>query len=213
METPLIIANFKSNMTLMDAQKWLQSFSNKSSKKVIILPPFTLLSFFRSFIENAKIKVSLGSQNVSQYGEGAYTGEVNAKQVKDYCEYVLIGHSERRKYFSEKKEDLAKKVEKALESKLVPIYCVQGEEEVPQGIEIVAYEPTFAIGTGNPDSPENAQKVSDYFKKKGIKIFLYGGSVNSMNVGNFTKKENIDGVLVGGASLDPQEFKKIIENA
>lgn len=213
MKTPVMIANFKSHMTLIEAEDWISKIKTAEDKTVIILPPFTLLSFFRTKIEAKKLNLFLGAQNISPFDEGAFTGEINAKQIKEFCEYVLIGHSERRSNFSEDDQLLSRKVELALENNLQPIFCIQGKDtKVPKDVKIIAYEPIFAIGTGNPDTPENAQKVAEVFKNK-IDTFIYGGSVKSVNVRSFTSKEGIDGVLVGGASLDPQEFSQIIQNA
>ena len=160
------------------------------------------------------INIKIGAQNVSPFGEGAYTGEINAKQIKDFAEYVLIGHSERRKNFAETDDMLKKKTEISMNNGLKPIFLVQSKNAIiPQGVEVVAYEPVFAIGSGNPDTPENADEVAGVLKSENEYQVLYGGSVTPENVRNFTSKANINGVLVGGASLDPEEFYKIIENA
>jgi triosephosphate isomerase len=110
---------------------------------------------------------------------------------------------------------LAKKVQLSLDCGLNPIFLVQGKDNIiPQGVKIVAYEPVSAIGTGNPDTPESADMVAGVIKMNRSELMvLYGGSVKSVNVKGFTERSNIDGVLVGGASLDAQEFIKIIENA
>ena len=222
MKKLFIVANIKSYETETEAKKWLEDFKNiknssedLSSKEIIICPPFTLLEFFNEFFLKNEINASLGAQDISPFDEGPYTGEVNAKQIKEFAKYVLIGHSERRKNFNETKDTLSKKVNLALEYGLNPIYIIQDkDEEIPQGVEIIAYEPISAIGSGQPDSPENADQVSSSVKFKNEKYnVLYGGSVNSENVNRFTQKMNINGVLVGGASLDSEEFIKIIKNA
>jgi triosephosphate isomerase len=157
----------------------------------------------------------LGAQNVSPFDEGAYTGEVNAKQIKDFVQYVLIGHSERRQNFNETEDMLIKKVDMTLKYGLNPIFLVQNQEDViPQGVQIVAYDPSFAIGSGTPDTPENADAIAAVIKSKNNNAqVLYGGSVTSENVKSFTAKTNLDGVIVGGASLEAEEFIKIIKNA
>jgi triosephosphate isomerase len=129
-------------------------------------------------------------------------------------EYAIIGHSERRQNFGETDEELKEKVDKARASDIMPIFCVQNENtQVPPGVKIVAYEPVEAIGTGNPDSPENAQKVAAAIKDKNkeVESVLYGGSVKGENVKSFTSMQDISGVLVGGASLDPDSFLSIIK--
>jgi triosephosphate isomerase len=219
----LIVANLKSYKNENEAKNWLESFKqindlglNSEQKQTIICPSFTqLFSFFSYFTSNNINSVALGAQNVSPFDEGAFTGEVNAKQVKDFAAYVLIGHSERRKNFGETEDVLAKKVDMAFKYGLMPIFLVQGKDNViPEGVKIVAYEPVFAIGTGNPDTPESADTVAGAIKegRNDLQV-LYGGSVKSTNVKSFTEKSNIDGVLVGGASLEAEELLKIIQNA
>jgi triosephosphate isomerase (TIM) len=220
MNSVLIIANLKSYKNEIEAKAWIDEviknreiLENLEGKEIVVCPPFTLLPLFYSSFSNTKIK--LGSQNMSPFDEGAYTGEVNAKQIKDFAEYVIIGHSERRNFFGETEEMIVKKTELAEKYDLTPIVCVQTKEtKVPEGIKIIAYEPVFAIGSGNPDTPQNASEVAHSFLDKNLDYsILYGGSVTSQNVSGFTKEEFIKGVLVGGASLDPLEFIKIIENA
>ena len=222
MKKVFIVANLKSYKTEIEAKNWLESFKNIkdlsneiSEKEIIICPPFTLLELFKDFILKNQIKAFLGAQDLSPFGEGAYTGEVNAKQIKDFADYVLIGHSERRKNFNETKEILNEKVRLALSYSLKPIYIIQNkDEEIPKGVELIAYEPTEAIGSGQPDSPENADDTANLVKQKlNDYNILYGGSVISENVNSFTKMPNISGVLIGGASLDAEEFIKIIKNA
>ncbi|HYM65154.1 MAG TPA: triose-phosphate isomerase family protein [Candidatus Sulfotelmatobacter sp.] len=222
MKKVFIVANIKSYETENEAKKWLDVFKNVknlnddlSQKEIIICPPFTLLELFKEYLQKNGIRVFLGAQDLSQFDQGAYTGEINARQIRDFAKYVLIGHSERRKNFNETKNVLLNKVKLALAYGIKPIYIIQNDtEEIPEGVEIIAYEPVFAIGSGKPDNPENAEKVASSVKSKnnGYNI-LYGGSVNSTNVQSFTKKSYINGVLVGGASLDPEEFINIIKNA
>jgi len=222
MDKVLIVANLKSYQNEIEAKNWLESFKkikelnlDSSKKEVIICPSFTLLFSFFSYFSSNNINVQLGAQDVSPFDEGAYTGEVNAKQIKDFAKYVLVGHSERRINFSETEDMLAKKVAMVLKYGLNPIFLVQGQDNfIPEQVKIIAYEPVSAIGTGNPDTPENADAVAGIIKVKTNNAqLLYGGSVKSGNVKSFTAKTNIDGVLVGGASLDAEELLKIIQNA
>ncbi len=215
-----IIANWKSNKTETEAKDWLQRFTiydlGFANKEIIICPSFTFLSILKSYILNHKSSFRLGAQDISPFTEGSYTGEINGEQIKEFADYVIIGHSERRSNFLENQELLEKKVKMAQKHNLVPIFCIQNEETpIPMRVELVAYEPISAIGTGNPDTPENADKVAGKIKKKNktVKYVLYGGSVTSKNVNNFTQMLNIDGVLVGNASLDASEFLEIIQNA
>ncbi len=215
MKKTLIVANWKSNMTEFEANEWFQKMSNIPQKEVIICPPFTLLRTTALAIKNRNLEFKIGAQDISYFDEGAYTGEINGKQIKEFADYVIVGHSERRQNFSENDEMLFKKVELAKKYNLIPIFCTQGKEtKIPSGIDIVAYEPIDAIGTGHPETPENAEEVSYFFKNKySIQNILYGGSVSVSNVGSFTQLSNIDGVLVGKESLDPMKFLEIIKNA
>ncbi|HUD04502.1 MAG TPA: triose-phosphate isomerase family protein [Patescibacteria group bacterium] len=218
----LIVANLKSYQNENEAKNWLETFGkikelnlDLTQKEIIICPSFTQLFSFFSYFSSNNIKVMLGAQNVSPFDEGAYTGEVNAKQIKDFVQYVLIGHSERRQNFNETEDMLIKKVDMTLKYGLNPIFLVQNQEDViPQGVQIVAYDPSFAIGSGTPDTPENADAIAAVIKSKNNNAqVLYGGSVTSENVKSFTAKTNLDGVIVGGASLEAEEFIKIIKNA
>lgn len=220
MENLLIVANWKSNKTISEAKDWLQGFTNYdlriTNKEIIVCPPFTLLGILRDKIREVGLPIKLGAQDISPFEQGARTGDVNGKQIKEFAEYVLVGHSERRKNFNEDDAILSKKVYMAIENNLIPIFCVPNAiSSIPQGVSIVAYEPIEAIGTGNPDSPENADEVAKKIKEDNARVtrVLYGGSVNADNVDLFTKSENINGVLVGKESLDPLEFLKIIQNA
>lgn len=219
MKKLFVVANWKSNKTMPEANLWLQGFKiddlRFTNKEIIICPPFTLLSLVSSEVRSKQLEVKIGAQNISSFGEGAYTGEVNGKQIKELADYVIIGHSERRKNFGETDVMLFDKFKIAKENGLIVIYCVQGKEtKVPENVDIVAYEPINAIGTGSPDTPENANNIASYFKSNfNVSAVLYGGSVTAANVNEFTKMPNINGVLVGGASLDAKEFYAIIQKA
>lgn len=215
MKKLFIVANWKSNKTILQAKEWLEEISNIENKEIIICPSFILLPLIRSSIIEHQLPFKVGAQDISAFDEGSYTGEVNGSQIKEFADYVIIGHSERRQYFSETDEIIFKKVEMAKKYNLTPIFCVQNENTpIPKDLEIVAYEPVFAIGTGNPDTPENAQKIAEIIKEKNnVKYVLYGGSVTSHNVHAFTSIESVDGILVGKASLDAKEFGEIIKNA
>jgi triosephosphate isomerase len=218
-----IVANWKSYKTQNEALAWLQAVHSSTisaeNKEIVVCPPLPLLSPLLEYkIElgtNDRLLIRLGAQNISPFDEGAYTGEVSGRLLQEFCAYSIIGHSERRQNFSETDEMLEKKVAMAKKYNITPIFCVQGKETiVPQGISIVAYEPVSAIGTGNPDTPGNAEAVAKYLKEQhAVNYVLYGGSVNADNVGSFTAMEHVDGVLVGGASLDPEKFIQIIKNA
>lgn len=214
-----IVANWKENKSEEEALDFLEEFSKvyqpRPNVNVVICPSYLSLPAVSNFIKDHDIVVETGTQDISKLSEGAHTGEVSAIQASEFAVYSIIGHSERRK-LGETDEDISKKVELAVKYNIKPIVCVINENvPIPDGVKIVAYEPIEAIGTGNPDTPENANRVAAEIKSKHNEVLhvLYGGSVTSINVHNFCEMENIAGVLVGGASLDPAEFSSIIKNA
>ncbi|MBI3577487.1 triosephosphate isomerase [Candidatus Gottesmanbacteria bacterium] len=223
MKDLFIAGNWKSNKTILEAKTWLQEWNVKCQMSnvkwedlsVVLCVPFTLLGFLRDQVLQLKLPIQLGAQDVSPYPDGAYTGAISARQLKELCNWVIVGHSERRKYFGETDVILAQKVDQAKDAGLKIIYCVQDEKViVPDGIDVIAYEPVWAIGTGKTDTPENANDVIGTIKKKtSVNTIIYGGSVTADNVASFVLQPAIDGVLPGGASLDPEKFYRLIETA
>ena len=214
---PLVIANIKANKTWEEIEKWLDQVADSAanfSGTVIFCPSYPFLPSAAKKIKTGGLKIKLGAQDISRFEQGAYTGEVAASQLGAICQYAIIGHSERRKNLKETDQDLQSKVKNAKNANIEPIFCVQDENtKIPNGVKIVAYEPVFAIGTGNPDTPENAKSMSGKLKSLSEYVVIYGGSVTSANVKSFLEKDVLDGVLVGGASLDASEFIKILESA
>jgi triosephosphate isomerase len=207
--------------------------------EIILAPPFTSLSAAAKQITLSSIKLS--AQNVFYEKQGAFTGEISPQMVKDCgCYHVITGHSERRQYFSESDAVINRKIRAAQEAGLVVIFCVgetlvereagktlevisrqvrAGLGDTDPGRLIIAYEPVWAIGTGKNATPEQAQEVHgnirNLLKKLGSNAedvrILYGGSVKPDNIGVLMQKDDIDGALVGGASLDPVSFSKIVK--
>ncbi|MEK7073968.1 MAG: triose-phosphate isomerase family protein [Patescibacteria group bacterium] len=211
-----IAGNWKSNKTLVESKAWMDQFhSDLGDATVVLCVPFTVLSYFHDVLAASQSHLQLGAQNVSPFSNGAYTGEINASQIKELASWVIIGHSERRKNFGEADLVLQQRVDRALETGLQIIYCVQDDHSsVPKGVHVVAYEPVWAIGTGKADSPENANAVLTQIKKAtGISTGIYGGSITHENVKSFVTMDAIDGVLPGGASLDPGKFQALISAA
>ena len=206
---PLIIANWKCNpKTLIEAK---ELFNGEKKTSAIICPPFQYLAIF-------KYK-NLGAQNCFWKDSGPYTGEVSPKMLKSVgCKYIIIGHSERRA-MGETNAIIKKKLKAALDAGLIPIFCIRGKKDL-KGIEnwklkienlIFAYEPVWAIGTGNFCKPQKAKQALDFIKQRINNKVLYGGSVNSKIARDYIKV-GFDGLLVGGASLDAREFTKIVKN-
>lgn len=211
-----IAGNWKSNKTVEESRLWLKQFvPDTSGATVVLCVPFTALPFFQTEIAASHKDIHLAAQDVSPFGFGAYTGEVCAVQIKEFADWVIIGHSERRKYFGETDAILEEKVKRATEAGLKIIFCVQDENTpVPESVHVVAYEPVWAIGTGKTDSPENANAVITKIKEKThVEICIYGGSITHENVKSFVEMPSIDGVLPGGASLDSGKFLSLISAA
>ena len=241
--TKYTIANWKMNGQ-KDSYKLVKSISNycqkmkRKTSKVVICPPFTLLS---ELIKKEK-KIKFGGQDCHFKAEGAYTGSISANMLKSInCQYVILGHSERRIYQKETSQELNLKIQSAIESNLTVIYCI-GEklEEIkkrniilkkqlsslPKKIDpkkiIIAYEPVWAIGTGKVPSLNDINKIHEKIRhilsnlvslrfSKHVSI-LYGGSVNASNSVDILNLDHVDGALVGGASLKSKEFCKIIDS-
>ena len=242
MRRKYICGNWKMNKTSSEARDFAEKINEFEFKNVDVLlaPSFVSLESFRKIL-NKKIEVS--AQNLSQFDDGAYTGEVSTSMLKDIgVENVIIGHSERREKFFESNEIVNAKVKKALADDFRVILCLGEALEVKaknkevdfvkdellkslDGIEnieniTIAYEPIWAIGTGKTCSADDAEKMCREIRQiinknygeisEKIRI-LYGGSVKPSNAKEILSEENIDGVLVGGASLDPEGFIEIIK--
>ncbi|MHC5098495.1 triose-phosphate isomerase, partial [Peptoniphilus genitalis] len=242
MRKKYICGNWKMNKTSSEALEFASEINEFEFNKVdvLIAPSFVTLESLR---KNLKDEIKVAGQNVSQFDEGAYTGEVSTTMLKDIgVEDVIIGHSERREKFLESDEIINAKVKKALEDDLSVILCLGESIEIKEegrevdfvreellnslnGVEniekvTIAYEPIWAIGTGKTCSSEDAEKmcreirniIDEKYGEVSQKIrILYGGSVKPSNAGEILSKENIDGVLVGGASLKASDFIEIIK--
>lgn len=216
-----IVANWKSNKNISEATDWVSQVGPNIPKepnlKVVVCPPFLDIEEVKKTILVGNFPLEVGSQDLSPFDIGAHTGEEAAKILAQLVTFSIVGHSERRREFGETDQMISDKVKQALDNGITPILCIQGvETPIPEGVSLVAYEPIFAIGTGHPDTPENANQVAREVKNKinqeDLEI-LYGGSVTKENVRSFLDQPNLLGVLVGGASLDPGEFIKIVKVA
>lgn len=211
-----IVANWKANKTIAEALDWIAQVGPhlpKSEKlKMVLCPTFSTLSEVKKAITVGNFPLMVGAQDLSAFDAGPYTGEEPAQLLNQLIDLAILGHSERRQNFGENDEMVVKKVKQALENNITPLVCVQNEEtSVPNGCKLVAYEPIWAIGSGNPDTSHNANEVAKKLKEvygEDLKV-LYGGSVNAENVKSYLAQEDISGVLVGNASLSSGEFLKI----
>lgn len=242
----LIVANWKMNPPTLKGAKLLfnsvkRGIKNIRNVEVVICPPFIYLPKLQ--ITNYKLR--LGAQNCFLKEKGAYTGEVSPIMLKSLrCRYVILGHSERRRYFGETDKIINKKIKAAVKAKLNPIFCIGETKEerkkgqtkkilksqIKKGLQkisrrkiknlTVAYEPIWAIGSGNPCDVEEAHKMGLLIRKIISKRYsfsfakktriLYGGSVNSKNARPYITEAKFQGLLIGGASLDSKEFVKTI---
>ncbi|MCD6459803.1 triose-phosphate isomerase [bacterium] len=248
MRKPIMAGNWKMNLSLKESVELVTGLKRECSGvtdvEIAVCPPFVYLQAVKDVI--AGTNIALGAQNMSVQENGAYTGEVSSSMLKDIgCEFVILGHSERRQYFKESDEFINSKIKKALEYGLKPIICV-GEklEEREAGITsdvvtaqierclaglteknldncVIAYEPVWAIGTGKTATNDQAQQVHKLIRNLITKLFSketadkmriqYGGSVKPDNVNGLMSEPDIDGALVGGASLKIDSFAQIVK--
>ncbi len=238
MRTPFVAGNWKMNKTVAEAREFVSAIgpSLKAVQGVekVICPPYLSILAIANMLSGTEI--GLGAQNMHWEEKGAFTGEIAPNMVKEFCQYVILGHSERRQYFGETDQTVNKRVLAAQKHGIIPIVCVGetlAENEAGQTAEVVrrqtlaalagvspefapslviAYEPVWAIGTGRASSGENAQQVhGQVIRAVLVELFgqqaaeqiriLYGGSVTGANAAEFFSQPDIDGALVGGASL------------
>lgn len=245
-----VAGNWKMNTDLVTARtlsrQVVEAIGDPGEVKVVVCPPFVSLHDVSEIVRNTP--VDLGAQNVHEEVSGAYTGEVSAAMLRSVgCRFVIIGHSERRQYFQESETAVNKKIKQAHEHELRPIVCV-GEtleerkggratevvgrqlDGALEGIQlhdssqlVIAYEPVWAIGTGETATPEQAQEMHAFIRERLIETYdksmaqeieiLYGGSVKPQNAAELFEKDDVDGGLIGGASLKAEDFAAIVKAA
>jgi triosephosphate isomerase len=252
MRKTIIAGNWKMYKTIVEAIELANGLKRELFKldsqgiDVVLCPPFTALSEVWEIISDSDIQ--LGAQNVFWEEEGAFTGEVSCKMLKDAgCKFVIIGHSERRQFFGETNESVNKKIKTALSCGLTPIICVGEtltqrennltfsilEDHIHNGLKgltlqdmskiAIAYEPVWAIGTGKTATPAQAQEAHKFIRDLLNKMYneetadnirlLYGGSVKAENIIELMNQPDVDGALVGGASLKIDSFSQIVQKA
>ncbi len=245
MRVPVIAGNWKMNTTLSEATELVRAVQAELNQidniDKVICPPFISLATVGELIKGSSIK--LGAQNVYFEEKGAYTGEISPLMLADLCEFVIIGHSERRQYFNETGEIVNRKIVAALKVGLKPILCIgeklaeneagKTEEVVTEQLRsslagigylnglIIAYEPIWAIGTGKSATGKQANATIGLIRRNIAKLYnkeiaqdmriLYGGSVTAENIAEFVQQPEIDGALVGGASLKADQFLSIVK--
>ncbi len=250
MRRRLIAGNWKMHMTPQETESFIGAFvdriGSRGDVEVLLIPPFTSLDRAARLLEGTPVAV--GAQDLHFEQKGAYTGAISGEMIRaSGCRYVLVGHSERRYVFGDADETVGRKLRAALDAGLSPILCVgetHGQRRAGEtdnvisgqlaagldGVEIgemgriaIAYEPVWAIGTGETATPDQAQAVIASIRRRLDERFgdtvaestriLYGGSVKPENAASLITEPDIDGALVGGASLDPDSFARIVEEA
>lgn len=251
MRKKIIAANWKMNKDVKETSEFIEAFLNEMKSvdnpaEAVICPPSIGLDIAAKALKRSAVK--LGAQNLHFEDDGAYTGEISARMLKSLgVDYVIVGHSERRQYFGETDEIVAKKVKKALSAGLKVILCIGEtlaerdggvtekvlERQVKADLEgltkeqlasvVVAYEPIWAIGTGRNATPQQAEDAHAFIRKTVAGMFgkeaansltiQYGGSVKPDNAADLLSQPDVDGALVGGASLKPDSFVKIIKSS
>jgi len=248
MRRPIIAGNWKMHKNVREsvdfARQLIIAYVESPDRRVIVAPPFTSIYAVAEVLMGSGIH--LAAQNLHDKQAGAYTGEISAAMLVDAgCEYVIVGHSERRTIFGEKDDVINRKLRAAISFDLKPIFCIGEtleereagrtflvvERQIKEGLNnftaddikpiVIAYEPVWAIGTGRTATPQQAQEVHAYIRAVMGKIYgnslagllhvIYGGSVNPSTIGGLMVQPDIDGALVGGASLDVESFVKIIQ--
>jgi triosephosphate isomerase (TIM) len=247
MRRPIIAGNWKMHKTVRESVDFVRqlmiTYAESPDRRVIVAPPFTSLYAVAGVLMGSGIH--LAAQNLHDKTSGAFTGEISAAMLVDAgCEYVIVGHSERRTLSGEKDDVINRKLRAAISFDLRPIFCIGEtleereagrtftvvERQIKEGLNnftaddiksiVIAYEPVWAIGTGRTATPEQAQEVHAHIRMVMGKAYggmfasllnvIYGGSVNLGNIGGLMAQPDIDGALVGGASLDVEGFVKII---
>ena len=235
--------NHQEAVVLVQKLAWTLSDKKHDYGKVevVVVPPFTDLRSVQTLVDGDRLEIKYGAQDVSTHDDGAYTGEISSSMLaKLGCSYVVVGHSERREHHAETDEVVNAKARKAIDAKMTPIVCVgEGLEVRKEGRQVehtlaqvdgslaglsakqvadlvVAYEPVWAIGTGEVATPDDAQEVCAAIRARIAEVhsedtaaavrILYGGSVKANNVAGIMDKNDVDGALVGGASLTVDEF-------
>jgi triosephosphate isomerase len=248
--TPLVAANWKMHKTLGEAREFLSEFLSRARDvkgvEIAIAPPFTALAAVSQVLRGTSVQ--LAAQNVHPEPQGAYTGEISPIMLRDVgCHYVIVGHSERRQHFKEDDAFINRKLLSTFEHGLVPILCVgetleerragQAEHVLERQLKaalqgasrehvqrlVIAYEPVWAIGTGETASPDDAQQGARFLRELIASLYddetascvrvQYGGSVKPDNARALMTQPDVDGALVGGASLDPETFAEIVKEA
>lgn len=213
-----LIANWKAQMTFPQIKTWCQDFLElvnadgtlltnlqQNNIEIIICPPFPFLQYIQNQVKDVK-NIAVGAQTVSSIEEGKFTGEVTAKSLQQLAQYAIIGHSERRTHFHETEEVISQKIAQCKKYGMKTILCVRNEQDTIYETDLLAYEPTSAIGTGKNANPQDVLNMKKNIQNSSSIPFIYGGSADEHNEQDYLHTGEIDGFLVGTASLNAKEF-------
>ncbi len=214
-----LIANWKTHKNLTEASIWIETFLkalavNEHLKKllvsgelkIVMCPSYPLIVPIKQLLVHNP-EISLGSQDVSTYEEGSYTGEVTARMLSGLVDYAIIGHSERRIIEGDNQTNLENKVIQAVKYGIKPIFCIsRANQAIPDGVTLVAYEPVEAIGTGKNAELDSVLTMKNKLSLDSSTVYLYGGSVNKNDALAYLKSDEIGGFLAGTASFNPLDF-------
>jgi len=214
-----LIANWKAQITLSEMTLWIDIFREKLHENtslreklknkeliIIICPSFPFLLYVKNRLQDI-VGIDVGGQNVSHVQAGKYTGEVTAQALKDVASFAIVGHSERRKHFNESEEDIERKILLCSQFHITPVHCVRSANDlIYEDASIIAFEPVDAIGTGENADVSYVLETKAKMNLPEDSVFLYGGSADSENIHEYLATGEVQGFLVGTASLDPREF-------
>lgn len=220
-----LIANWKAQMTYNQVQEWIRQCKqilaediiikrngDNNNLTIIICPPHQFILYVKEQLKDISF-IQIGAQDISHIEEGKFTGEVTAKALQGIIDFAIIGHSERRSNFEESEEIISQKIAQCVTYGIKPILCVRDQNDIMYSdVSLVAYEPVSAIGTGHNMNPQEVIEMKKQLSLSSDVQFFYGGSADEKNCKEYLQTDNIDGFLVGSASLDAKRFLEMAQN-
>lgn len=213
MSEKILVLNWKSNKTASEAEKFLGEVENISSAcRVILCPDYVSIPMCSKIVKDRGLNIILGAQDISRFGVGSYTGEVNGKALSEFVEYVILGHVERRTLMGDTKEVIKEKMKRSKEFGLKTILCVENVSELEDmSPDVVAFEPRDAIGTGKIKTVEEIEKALELISRETNTPILYGGSVDLGHLQSLLEVSDLSGFLIGSASLRVETVNSFVK--